>query len=181
VHALGKRAYRKVSGVRISPSPPKNFMGEESTEKTKWKREISAGGIVYKKDNDAIFILMINPKSRDFGPPEDYWTFPKGKQDKSNEDLKQVAVREVREEGGVNAEIEQELGYEKYFRNWKGDEAIKFVTYFLMKYIDGDPADHDQEVAEAKWFLLAEADGMLKYKTDKNVFEKARKIINVKL
>src|SRR6185503_13305423 len=123
-------------------------------EKTKWKKEISAGGVVYKKQNGQFFVLLINPKSRNFGPPEDYWTFPKGKQDKEGEDLKQVALREVREEGGVNAEIEQELGYKKYFRNWAGDKAIKFVHYFLMKYIDGNPNDHDEEVAFANWFPL---------------------------
>src|ERR1041385_4443779 len=98
-----------------------------SEEKDKWKREISAGGVVYKKESGKIFVLLVNPRSRDWGPPEDYWTFPKGKQDKDGEDLQQVALREVREEGGVNAEIEAELGYVKYFRNWHGDRAIKFV------------------------------------------------------
>jgi 8-oxo-dGTP pyrophosphatase MutT (NUDIX family) len=147
------------------------------TEEKKWKKEISAGGVVYKKQDGQIFILMINPKSRDFGPPEDYWTFPKGKQDKEGEDLRQVAVREVREEGGVNAEIEQELGYVKYFRNWAGDEAIKFVHYFLMKYLDGNPEDHDEEVSEAGWFELKEAEGKLKFNTDKDVFEKAKKFL----
>jgi 8-oxo-dGTP pyrophosphatase MutT (NUDIX family) len=146
-------------------------------EKKKWKREISAGGVVYKKDNSQIFILLINPKSRDFGPPEDYWTWPKGKQDKEGEDLKQVAIREVREEGGVNAEIEQELGYVKYFRNWAGDEAIKFVHYFLMKYIDGDPSNHDHEVAEVGWFEINEVEAKLKWPTDKEIFEKAKKIL----
>ena len=146
-------------------------------EKKKWKREISAGGVVYKKENGAIFILLINPKSRDFGPPEDYWTFPKGKQDKEGENLQQVAVREVREEGGVNAEIEHDLGYVKYFRNWAGDEAIKFVTYYLMKYLDGDPADHDHEVAEAGWFEMGVVGSKLKFDTDKEIFAKAYKIL----
>ena len=150
-------------------------------EKSKWKKEISAGGVVYKKESGSIFILLINPKSRDFGPPEDYWTFPKGKQDIDGEDLKQVALRETREEGGVTAEIEHELGYVKYFRNWDGDEAIKFVHYFLMKYLDGQPEDHDEEVAEAGWFELTEVETKLKFKTDKEIFEKARKIINDKL
>lgn len=146
-------------------------------EKKKWKREVSAGGVVYKKDSGSIFILLINPFSRNFGPPEDYWTFPKGKQDKDGEDLKQVAVREVREEGGVNAEIEQELGYQKYFRNWAGDEAIKFVHYFLMKYLDGNPDDHDEEVAQACWFELSQAEAKLKFDTDKEVFNKAKNIL----
>jgi 8-oxo-dGTP pyrophosphatase MutT (NUDIX family) len=139
----------------------------------KWKREISAGGVVYKKSDGQTFVLLINPRSRDYGPPEDYWTFPKGKQDIEKEDLKQVAVREVREEGGVNAQIEQELGYVKYFRNWKGDEAIKFVHYFLMKHLDGSPDDHDEEVAQAKWVELDKVEPCLKWPTDKEVFERA--------
>lgn len=146
-------------------------------ENTKWKKEISAGGVVYKKQDNEIFVLMINPKSRNFGPPEDYWTFPKGKQDIEGEDLKQVALREVREEGGVNAEIEQELGYVKYFRNWEGDKAIKFVHYFLMKYLDGNPDDHDEEIVQAAWVKLDEAAVKLKFNTDKEVFEKAKKFL----
>ncbi|OGE87939.1 MAG: hypothetical protein A3J07_00035 [Candidatus Doudnabacteria bacterium RIFCSPLOWO2_02_FULL_49_13] len=145
--------------------------------KPKWKREISAGGVVYKRDQDKIFILLTNPRSRDYGPPEDYWTFPKGKQDIPGEDLKQVAVREVLEEGGVNAEIEQELGYVKYFRNWPGNEAIKIVTYFLMRYTSGNPNDHDQEVAKAGWFELSEAETMLTYKTDKEIFAKVKEFL----
>ena len=143
----------------------------------KWKKEISAGGVVYKKEDSQVFILLINPKSRDFGPPEDYWTFPKGKQDIEGENLEQVAVREVREEGGVNAEVEAELGYVKYFRNWKGDEAIKFVHYYLMRYIDGDPKDHDQEIAEAEWFEVNEALSKLKFKTDIEIYEKVTKLL----
>lgn len=152
-------------------------MNSMTEEKTKWKKEISAGGVVYKKENNSVFVLLINPKSRNSGPPEDYWTFPKGKQDIEGENLQQVAVREVREEGGVNAEIEQELGYVKYFRNWKGDEAFKLVHYFLMKYLDGDPKDHDDEVADAGWFQLAQAEAKLKFDTDREVFEKAKKFL----
>ncbi len=147
------------------------------TEEKKWRKEISAGGVVYKHEQNQIFVLLINPRSRDFGPPEDYWTWPKGKQDRDGEDLKQVALREVREEGGVNAEIESDLGYQKYFRNWEGDKAIKFVHYFLMKYLDGNPADHDEEVAQAEWVALEEVESRLKFKTDKDVWEKAKKAL----
>jgi len=149
-------------------------------EEKKWKKEISAGGVVYKKENNKIFVLLINPRSRDFGPPEDYWTFPKGKQDKEGEDLKAVALREVREEGGVNAQIEAELGYVKYFRNWHGDQAFKLVHHFLMKYLDGNTEDHDQEVATAAWFPLEEAEAKLKFDTDKEIFTKAKKILDSK-
>lgn len=141
--------------------------------KTEWKKEISAGGVVYKIEGDKTFVLLIKPKRPNFGPPEGYWAFPKGRLD-ANEDKQQAAIREVREEAGVNAEIELELGMVKYFRKSKhyGD-ALKFVHYFLMKYIDGDPNDHDEETAEAKWFLLDEVMSNLKFPSDKETFEKA--------
>ena len=147
-----------------------------SEEKVKWKREISAGGVVYKKDQGQIFVLLINPKGRNFGPAEDYWTFPKGRQDK-DEDLQVTAVRETMEEAGVKAEVEASLGYVKYFRNWKGEEAIKFVHYFLMKYIEGDPKNHDEETADAQWFDISKVPSKLKFGGDKEIFEKAKNIL----
>lgn len=153
----------------------------------KWKREISAGGLVYKKDppatpsrsaggqgNGKIYILLIQPKGPNFGPPAGYWTFPKGLLDHAGENMEDVAIREVREEGGVVAEIKEPLGYVKFFRQSKDfGNALKFVHFWLMEYKSGDVADHDEEVAEAKWFELSEAESKLKFDHDKEVFERA--------
>lgn len=149
----------------------------------KWKREISAGGVVYtdarsvprlerrgKKDNGQIFVLLINPRGRDFGPAVDYWTFPKGLIDE-NENKEEAAVREVKEETGVEGSIKADLSYIKFFRNF--DKTLKFVHYFLMEYVSGDLKDHDKEVANADWFLIDEVPSKLKFKTDKEIFEKA--------
>jgi 8-oxo-dGTP pyrophosphatase MutT (NUDIX family) len=141
-----------------------------------WKKEESAGGIVYKKENNSVFILLIMPKGPNFGPPEGYWTFPKGLLDVEGENKNQVAVREVREEGGVNAEIKSELGYVQYFRkSIHYENTIKFVHFYLMKYVSGNPADHDNEVAQAEWVHIEEVLSKLKYPHDKEIFSKARK------
>jgi 8-oxo-dGTP pyrophosphatase MutT (NUDIX family) len=150
-------------------------MGEEITEKKKWKVEKGAGGVVYKKDGSQAFLLMINPKGRNYGPPVDYWSWPKGRFDKEGEDSKQVAIREVREEGGVDAVIKESLGYVKYFSGFS--QSIRFIDYFLMEYVSGDPADHDNEIANAEWVLLDEAEGRLKFKHDKEIFERAKKFL----
>ena len=140
----------------------------------KWKKEVSAGGVVYKREDNNVFILLIEPKGPNYGPPVGYWTFPKGLLDKERELKEEVAVREVREEGGVNAEIEAELGMVKYFRKSEHfGNAIKFVHFYLMKYIDGNPEDHDEEVAEAKWVKIDEVEKMLKFSHDKEIFKKA--------
>lgn len=143
-------------------------------EKIKWKREISAGGVVYKKEKGEVFVLLIMPMSRNFGPPEGYWSFPKGKIDEG-EDKAATAVREVREEAGVTAKIVEDLSYVKFFRNY--DQTLKFVHYFLMEYIFGELTDHDKEVAEVAWVKLDEVDSKLKWPADKEVFEKAKKFL----
>ena len=84
----------------------------------------------------------------------------------------------MREEGGVDAKIIQDLGEVKYFFRWQDESIYKTVQYFLMEYVSGDPNDHDHEVDEAKWFELSEAEQVLTYSTDKEVFEKAKKALN---
>lgn len=114
------------------------------------------------------------PKGTNYGPPVGYWTFPKGLLDHDGESKEEVAVREVKEEGGVIAEPNQELGVVKYFRRSESfGNAIKFVHFWLMEYKSGDPADHDEEIAEAAWFPLEEAGNKLKFPHDKEIFKKA--------
>lgn len=145
---------------------------------TEWKKEISAGGVVYKKQDGKIHILLIQPKGPNFGPPVGYWTFPKGLLDQEGEKMEEVAVREVREEGGVEAEIKEKLDYVKFFRKSKDfGNAIKFVHFWLMEYKSGDPAEHDREVAEAEWVPMEKVLETLKFNHDKEIFERAKKFL----
>ncbi|MBX4188178.1 MAG: NUDIX domain-containing protein [Candidatus Doudnabacteria bacterium] len=156
---------------------------ERSQLRKKWKKEISAGGIVFKKQDGRAFVLMIMPRKRVemkdplFVPA---WTFPKGwVGDHGEETLEQTATREIREEGGVNGKIIDKLGEVKYFFKWQGDDIFKTVHVYLLEYIDGDPNDHDKEVDVAKWFDIKEAGEFLKYKADKDMLRKAQAIIKI--
>lgn len=139
-----------------------------------WKREISAGGVVFKQQNNQAFILLIKPSGKTHNKDK-AWTFPKGLID--NQKPEDAAVREVKEEGGVEAKIIEKLGSVKYTYKWEGENIFKIVTWFLMEYLSGDPANHDFEVAFAGWFELSEAEKMLSYKTDKEIFEKAKQAL----
>lgn len=153
-------------------------ISDQKTPKAQWKRENSAGGVVYKRTGRQIDILLINPKGPDFGPPTGKWTFPKGLLDHDGESKEQVAVREVREEGGVEARIQAPLGYIKFFRTSQYfGNALKFVDFYLMEYAAGDPADHDEEVAEAKWVPLEDVAATLAWKHDREIFERAVKLL----
>jgi 8-oxo-dGTP pyrophosphatase MutT (NUDIX family) len=146
-------------------------------EEKKWKREFSAGGIVYRKQDGQIFVLLIMAKGPNYGPPTGVWSYPKGHIE-GDETSEIAARREVREETGVDAEIKEDLGSVKYFVHWGEINILKFVKYFLMQYQEGSPKP-DEEISEVKWFALKEAEAALKYKTDLEVFAKAKKFLQL--
>lgn len=143
------------------------------TPKLKYKKETSAGGIVYKKVGDSVFWL-VTQHSLHKG-----WGFPKGIVGDSveNEPNEQAALREVEEEGGIKAKIVNDEAVEvKYKYKFKEFLVDKNVFYFLMEYISGDPANHDWEVSEAKFIAENEVREILTYDADKEAFEKILKL-----
>ena len=97
---------------------------------------------------------------------------PKGHLDDA-ETPEQAAVREVREEGGVEAELVSHLGDVRYWYRRKGRSVPKRVRFFLFRYRSGDPADHDDEVEEARWMGLAEASTALSYEGEREMVVRA--------
>lgn len=135
--------------------------------RTHMTREFSAGGIVF--DNGRVLLTQHSTNH--------HWGFPKGNIQKG-ESGKDAALREVREEGGVAAEIIAKVGDSKYiYTHPESKEKIfKIVTVFLMKYISGDTKDHDWEVEEAGWFDVEEALGKLSFSQDKQHLKKAMEL-----
>jgi len=149
----------------------------------KTKKETSAGGIIFKRQNGKIFWLICQ-HSYHKG-----WVFPKGLigDKKENEEAKEAALREVEEEGGVKAKIIDDNPVKvSYMYQWQGSPhggkdgekmlVKKTVYYFLMEYLSGDPKNHDWEVSDAKFVLEDEVKKTLTYKADKEAFEKILKI-----
>ncbi|MCL5411805.1 MAG: NUDIX domain-containing protein [Patescibacteria group bacterium] len=139
-------------------------------EKSLWKREYSGGGIVFKKEDDRVYILLAQ-HSRHHG-----WSFPKGLIDKG-ESMKEAALREVKEEGGVEAEIVDDVGESHYFYSQDGQKISKTVKFYLMKYLSGNIADHDWEVENAEWVPVDRVEEKLTFKTDKEIFQQVKKLL----
>ena len=136
----------------------------------KFKREVSAGGIVFKKNGQEVAWLIVKlSRSK-------YWGFPKGHvgdivKGESHED---AAIREVKEEGGIETKIVYEEPIKKEYMFRLGEYLIKkAVYYFLMEYQSGDIENHDWEIAEIKFVPEEEALTTLSFQTDKEAFEKA--------
>ncbi|MDD5147447.1 MAG: NUDIX domain-containing protein [Candidatus Daviesbacteria bacterium] len=142
------------------------------------KREFSAGGIVFNNKGQVLVTQHSQNK---------HWSFPKGLID-PGQTSEEAAIREVKEEGGVKAEIIGKVGYSKYVYTLKGparnasqsdaggEKIFKVVTYFLMKYVSGDIADHDFEVEESGWYKPGDALKQLTFSQDKELFKKALEI-----
>jgi 8-oxo-dGTP pyrophosphatase MutT (NUDIX family) len=136
--------------------------------------QVSAGGVAFRwRDSEPeMVIVSVKPKMR--------WQLPKGIVD-PGESPEVTAVREVREEGGVETD---RLGLietiEYWYRSVRGGKPVryhKFVHFYLLEYRAGDVSDHDHEIEEARWVRFEEAIEMLEFKGEREVAEKAREMI----
>ena len=106
------------------------------------------------------------------GEPPRIWTLPKGHVE-PRESTEQAALREVREETGCWGEIVTRLNEISYWFYVGKTKHRKAVTFFLMRYLSGDPANHDHEVDDARWFDMAQARKTLKYVNEKRLVDMA--------
>ena len=130
------------------------------------KREFSAGGIVFNSKGQVLVTQHSQNK---------HWSFPKGLID-PGQTSEQAALREVREEGGVKAEIIDKVGYSKYVYTLNNEKIFKVVTFYLMKYLSGDIKDHDWEVSDIGWYDSVDALKQLTFAHDKELLKKALEI-----
>ena len=132
--------------------------------------QISAGGVVFRGSGADAEIAIIQTES------ENRWQLPKGLID-AGETVEEAAVREVREESGVEAKIiEPAQDIEYWFTaNYDGERRRyhKMVHFYVMRYLSGSVDDHDHEVAEARWVSVTEAVRMLQFKSERDVVQTA--------
>jgi 8-oxo-dGTP pyrophosphatase MutT (NUDIX family) len=133
------------------------------------EREVSAGGVVVR-DRDCVVIVP----TRRAADGHRVLALPKGHVD-PGETPEVTARREVREEGGVEAIVREELGEVRYFYMRSGRRIAKVVTFFLLDYAGGSVDDHDHEVEEARWMALDEAVTALTYRGERDMAARARR------
>jgi 8-oxo-dGTP pyrophosphatase MutT (NUDIX family) len=131
------------------------------------EREFSCGGVVVRGDQ----CIVIVPTRRAAGGVQ-VLALPKGHPE-GDESAADAAVREVREEAGVEATVREELGNVRYWYQRDGKRIAKTVTFFLLDYVCGEPDDHDHEVEHARWIALDEAARSLSYKGERDMAERA--------
>jgi len=132
------------------------------------KKQASAGGVIFRNPEGMSEIALVSVKG---GAA---WCLPKGLID-SGETPEMAAVREVREETGLNGRIIEKLGDISYWYYIRGEntKCRKTVSFYLMEYVSGDTADHDAEVDSAQWLTLDTARETVTYRGDRSIIEKA--------
>ncbi len=131
------------------------------------EREVSAGGVVVHEGQ----LLVIVPTRR-AADGSLVLALPKGHLDEG-ETIVQAATREVREETGMVVEPVQELGEVRYWYMRDRHRVAKSVHFFLFRLLGGDLADHDDEVLEARWMGLSEAQKALSYAGEREMVARA--------
>lgn len=164
-------------------------MGKNAQNQTLLNREFSSGGVVFRQDK---WLVTRSSKSKLY--PETYWRFPKGWIDNESpevpgpmagghvradeESLQKGALREVREEGGIEAKIIKKIGTEKYFFNAPNKGRIlKFVTFYLMEFVRDLPEGYDEETSEIAWLPFEEAYKKLSFSGEKQILKKAKELL----
>ncbi|MEA2149295.1 MAG: hypothetical protein QOD69_1125 [Solirubrobacteraceae bacterium] len=130
--------------------------------------EFSAGGVVFNADQEVVVIVP----TRRAADGSRVLALPKGHPD-GKESAAEAALREVREETGVVAELVEPLGQVKYWYQRGGRRIAKVVEFFLLSYVSGDVADHDHEVEAARWIPAEEAAGTLTYDGERQMVRRA--------
>lgn len=136
--------------------------------------QVSAGGVVFRGSGDSARIAIIRTI------PENRWQLPKGLIDQG-ETTEQAAIREVREESGLDAELLCPIDTIQYWfvAGYTGERRKyhKSVHFFLMRFKDGNVSQHDHEVSEARWVTFDEALRMLDFPNERDIVAKARDLI----
>ena len=125
---------------------------------------LAAGGIVIDKETGTPRILLVHR------PSYDDWSFPKGKLE-PGETLEEAALREVREETGLDCRITRKLATLRYRYRTRNESRFrkKTVHYFLMERIRGDLQVPGKEVDRAEWVDFDQAAGRLSYEQDRKL------------
>ena len=137
------------------------------------EREFSAGGVLVKVIRGRPMVAAIRPR----GKVEGVWALPKGNID-PGERPDETALREVREETGVEGRLVEKLGDVKYTYTRRGGVRVfKIVSFYLLRAGKGRIGEIEAamqvEVAEARWLPLDEAPRLLAYGGERELAAKA--------
>lgn len=122
--------------------------------------ERSCGAIVFEDMEGALHVLMIQHRAG-------HWSFPKGHMEKG-ESEHETAIREVREETGIEIEIVSDFRGESTYSPRRG--VSKTVTFFIGSCLGGVIRPQEGEVCAVHWMRAVDAVRLLTFDKDRAIF-----------
>lgn len=132
---------------------------------------VSAGGVVWRRGaGERIEVVICGRRS------DRIWGLPKGTPD-ANEPIEETALREVREETGLQVRLGDRLSSIEYWFTANGIRYHKRVHHWMMEPVGGDVSHHDHEFDEVRWLPAAEAYATLTYEGERNLIAEAARML----
>jgi 8-oxo-dGTP pyrophosphatase MutT (NUDIX family) len=148
------------------------------SEAVKTLNQTSAGGVVV--DDEGRIVLTARRSFKG----QLQWGLPKGLVEKG-EAPEAAAAREAREETGLEVELVSPLEKIEYWfvqpprgENSEPTRVHKFVHFFLMKAVGGDPTQHDLETEEVIFLPPAEAVKRASFSGEKKILKRAAALLS---
>lgn len=141
------------------------------TRKKTPREEVSAGGIVFRRDGERTFYLLIRDPYRN-------WGFPKGHLEEG-EEPSSAALREVAEETGIGRlEIHAPIETIDWTFRFRGRKIHKVCHFFLMETVQRRTMPQREEgITACRWASYEQATKMLAYDNARAVLETARAML----
>jgi len=138
------------------------------------EQQFSAGGVVIRKNEEKIEVLLIKDR---FG----HWTWPKGHIE-DGETPGQAAIREITEETGLRTLcVLQELGRQKYTFQYAGKTIHKTVDIFLVKAVKNEKlVIQGSEIDSGRWLSAEKALELIEYEGSRNILGRGIAVFNEK-
>ena len=138
------------------------------------QKEHSAGGIVFREVDGQVTVLVTQSSAHDG------WIFPKGHLEQG-ETSSDAALREVKEETGIDARIVERVGTIRYVFRVRGRQIAKTALFYLMEYAGGAASDESPEVRAVIWVPLGKVAGTLSFANEAGLWAKAQGLLERRL
>ena len=137
------------------------------------KKKFSSGAVVFRKEDEKLLFLLI------YSQRNKIWGFPKGHIE-IDEDEKQAALREIKEETGlsnlsIRNDFREEVVYEVTVGKSAGKEQIveKHASYFLAQTKEENIKVDNYEITDYRWLESAGALKLLSLESLKQILKRA--------
>lgn len=137
----------------------------------KTTRAESCGGVVYRGTPGALEVCLVGRVESGI------WALPKGTPRKG-ESREETALRETREETGLEARILEPIDHITYWFVLRNTRVSKTVYYYLMVPVGGDPSLHDPEYDRVEWFPVSEALKVMTYPNEAEIVRRAIELVD---